>query len=360
MKKIIYIFSLILLFYFSYHFKNFPLFMLSISFFVLLGFFFKKINKNFLLILFSISMTITLIESTLFYLKTGKFVQNNSGKKTSSDIKYQKTFLGYQPKPGVYKYSIKKYTIGNNKFRVTPEINDLKKNKTISFFGGSFTFGYGLNDDETMPYLLQNYFKEWKINNYGINGYGVHQMLAHIQKDPKIIQDVNILVTDDGHIPRSSCQKHFSFGTPKFIFNDQKKLIRFGYCHFGVMDKIPLPKIIGSIINRSEIKNHIHQIFKVKDYYSNENVELYLAIIKKINETITKKEKKFFVGYMNNSNKLNKDIIKELIENNINVIDLSLEQNKKEYWLPDRHTTKEGNGKRAAIIFKYLNKNFIN
>ena len=86
MKKIIYIFPLILLFYFSYYFKNFPLFMLSVSFFILLGFFFKKINKNFLLILFSILMAITLIESTLFYLNTGKFVQINSGQKTLSDI----------------------------------------------------------------------------------------------------------------------------------------------------------------------------------------------------------------------------------------------------------------------------------
>ncbi len=330
--------------------------MLSISFLVLVGFFIKKINKNFLLILFSISITVTVIEGTLLYSNTGKFIQKSSSSNTSSNIKYEKTFLGYQPKPGIYKYSEKKYTIGNNKFRTTPEINDLKKNKTINFFGGSFTFGYGLNDNETMPYLLQKYFNDWKINNYGINGYGVHQMLAHIKKNPTIIKDVNILVTDEGHIPRSSCLRHFSFGTPKFLINDQKKLIRSGYCQFGIMDTIPLPKIVGSIINRSEIKNYIHKLIKTKEYYNEESIELYLAIIKKINETITKKEKNFFVGYMNNSDKLNKYIINELIESNINVIDISLDKNNKEYWLPDEHTTKKGNEKRAATIYNYLKK----
>ena len=36
------------------------------------------------------------------------------------------------------------------------------------------------------------------VNNYGISGYGVHQMLAQIIKEPNILSDINILVTDLG------------------------------------------------------------------------------------------------------------------------------------------------------------------
>ena len=331
------------------------------SFLILVGFFIKKINKNFLLILFSISITVTVIEGTLLYSNTGKFIQKSSSSNTSSNIKYEKTFLGYQPSPGIYKYSDKYYTIGNNKFRITPEINYLKKNKTINFFGGSFTFGYGLNDNETMPYLLQKYFSDWKINNYGINGYGVHQMLAHIQKNPEIIADINILMTTEGHIPRATCKRHFSFGTPKFILNDEKQLIRSGYCHFGIFDNLPIPKIFGSIVNRSEIKNYISKIFNnEKKFYDKNSKKLYVAIIKEINKIVLNNQKKLYVGYMESSDELNKSLIEMLLENNINIIDLSLDRKNDEYWLPDKHTSKKGNQKRVSIIYDHLKKNLIN
>ena len=335
--------------------------MLSISFFTLVGFFFKKISKNFILILFSISITITLIESILLFLNTGKILEINTGKKNLSNIKYEKTFLGYQPSPGIYKYSDKYYTIGNNKFRITPEINDLKKNKTINFFGGSFTFGYGLNDNETMPYLLQKYFNDWKINNYGINGYGVHQMLAQIQRNPEIIADINILITVEGHIPRATCKRHFSFGTPKYILDKNKQLQRSGYCHFGFLDGLPIPKIFGSIINRSEIKNYIFNFFNnEKNFYNKKNKELYVAIIKEINKIVTNNNKKLFVGYMESSDELNKSIIAMLLKNNIDIIDLSLDKNNNDYWLLDRHTSKKGNEKRVFIIHDYLKKFKLN
>ena len=32
-----------------------------------------------------------------------------------------------------------------------------------------------------------------------------------------------------------------------------------------------------------------------------------------------------------------------------------LDLNNKKYWLPDTHTSEEGNKKRANIIYKYLN-----
>ena len=351
----------------SYQLKNFVLFALSISLIILIGFFIKKINKNFLLFLFSISFILVLIEGFLFFILNKKSIIIDNNLNYTSNIKYEKTFLGYQPKPGVHNYKIvtngkvevnKFYSIGKNKFRITPEINNLIKNKSLNFFGGSFAFGFGLNDDETMPYLLQNYLKNWEINNFGINGYGVHQMLALIQREPNILADINILMTVEGHIPRATCKRHFSFGTPKYVIDKEEKLIRSGNCQFGIMDNIQIPKIFGSIINRSEIKNYIFNLLNSeKTFYNKSAREVYLAILEEINTIINKNGKTLIIGYMDTTSNLNKEIFDSIIERKITVVDLTLDKENEENWLPDRHTSKLGNEKRVFIIQKFLKEN---
>ena len=354
-----------LFFFISYYFKSLPLFLFALSLTSLFGFFFKFINKNILFILFSILFSLFIIETTLLYYTKGYIIKAKTSKNFSTNIKYKKSYLGYQPIPGIHNYKVisngkiiidKYYTINEDGFRMTPKINNLKATKSINFFGGSFTFGYGLNDDQTLPYYVQNYFTDWKVNNYGISGYGVHQMLAQIIKEPNILSDINILVTDSGHIPRVTCKRDFSFGTPKFILNEKKEVIKSGNCNFiSAMDHIPVPRIIGSIINRSMIKNRFLNIYQSKNYYDDESVELYIKIIKKINDIVDNNQKKFFIGFMNSTDEIDKKLIQILKKNNIDLIDLSLDLNNKKYWLPDTHTSAEGNKKRADIIYNYLN-----
>ena len=121
------------------------------------------------------------------------------------------------------------------------------------------------------------------------------------------------------------------------------------------MDHIPVPRIIGSIINRSMIKNRFLNIYQSKNYYDDESVELYIKIIKKINDIVDNNQKKFFIGFMNSTDEIDKKLIQILKKNNIDIIDLSLDLNNKKYWLPDTHTREDGNKKRANIIYKYLN-----
>jgi len=69
------------------------------------------------------------------------------------------------------------YTIGDDGLRITPkyELNEL--DQCIVIFGGSFTLGEGLNDEESMPYLIGN-FSKFNTYNLGFYGYGPHQMLS--------------------------------------------------------------------------------------------------------------------------------------------------------------------------------------
>ena len=253
------------------------------------------------------------------------------------------------------------YTINKNNYRFTPSINDLNKKKTFNFFGGSQTFGWGLSDDETLPYLTQFYFKEWDVNNYAISGYGVHHMLAQIKEEPRVIGDMNILVTFSAHIPRSSCKRDFTFGTPKYVLNDKREILRAGYCNFGFMNKLPLPSIVGSVLNRSEIKILLDKIYFRKSLFSEKDIELYLAIIKEINQTLFNQGKIFYVGYTSNENEIDEYILNKFKQNKIKTIDLSLDESNQKYKiLNDGHPTKLANTERSLAIWKYIKKNLNN
>jgi hypothetical protein len=50
------------------------------------------------------------------------------------------------------------------------------------FFGDSFTFGVGVNDDETLPNAF-SILSGMRVLNFGVAGYGPHQMLRLLERD---------------------------------------------------------------------------------------------------------------------------------------------------------------------------------
>lgn len=62
--------------------------------------------------------------------------------------------------------------IGQDGLRVSrPELDKKGKHHT-AFFGCSYTFGEGINDDETMVYKLNDKYPNEVFDNYGVSGYG--------------------------------------------------------------------------------------------------------------------------------------------------------------------------------------------
>jgi hypothetical protein len=75
------------------------------------------------------------------------------------------------------------YTIDSTGLRISPPYNGGEKGESILFFGDSFTFGIGVNDNETLPYVTGiKTGGKYCIYNFGFGGYGAHQMLASIEK----------------------------------------------------------------------------------------------------------------------------------------------------------------------------------
>src|SRR5262245_39695726 len=75
-----------------------------------------------------------------------------------------------------------RYTIGANGLRIASDGRFSAGTGCIWIFGDSFTFGGGLNDEETLPYQLYVMSRgRYRVHNLAFNGYGPHQMLASLQ-----------------------------------------------------------------------------------------------------------------------------------------------------------------------------------
>jgi hypothetical protein len=75
-----------------------------------------------------------------------------------------------------------RYTIGANGLRIAPPVAAAPLQGCILFFGDSFTFGEGLQDVQTVPYLVGlKTAGRYRIYNFSFHGYGAQQMLANLQ-----------------------------------------------------------------------------------------------------------------------------------------------------------------------------------
>lgn len=78
-----------------------------------------------------------------------------------------------------------KYTFDKHNRRLMPQADEHPEGALL-IFGCSFTFGYGLEDEQTWPYKLAKLLgPAWLVENYGQNGFGAQQMLGMIE-DKKI------------------------------------------------------------------------------------------------------------------------------------------------------------------------------
>ncbi|HOY33233.1 MAG TPA: hypothetical protein PKW80_15240 [Bacteroidales bacterium] len=107
------------------------------------------------------------------------------------------------------------------------------KKKHAIFLGCSLTFGFGLDFDGTIPFLFENKNPGFRSYNYGVTGYGPHQMCLFFDEGINIVND-SAVPEDSGfciytfindHLDRlyggSSCYS-YSGGNPDVYVKDNK------------------------------------------------------------------------------------------------------------------------------------------
>lgn len=63
--------------------------------------------------------------------------------------------------------------------RITPD-HDSTRQKFSLFFGCSIAYGFGLEDNQTLPYYFQKISNDCNAYNFGYSGYGTNHMLASL------------------------------------------------------------------------------------------------------------------------------------------------------------------------------------
>jgi hypothetical protein len=122
------------------------------------------------------------------------------------------------------------YTIDNNGLRISPNANRFDS-PSILFFGCSYTFCEGVNDEETMPYLTGKLTDgEFAVYNFGFHGYGPQHMLAQIEHglvDTIITRKPRyaIYLAITGHVERTKGLDEWLKDSPLYILDDKGEVV---------------------------------------------------------------------------------------------------------------------------------------
>jgi len=162
------------------------------------------------------------------------------------------------------------YTIDSDGLRKSPPFNGRHSTGCVLFFGGSFTFGEAVNDEETIPYWTGiKTLGQYLIYNFGFSGYGPHQMLSALEHGMveaviKCKPSYAIYQVIDAHVNRIAGLSFWDRHGPKYTLKKNGELIYNG--HFDdekttiretVIFQLKKSKVLKEMVNRYVYKNNI-------------------------------------------------------------------------------------------------------
>ncbi|MCQ9200653.1 MAG: hypothetical protein JJ846_007845 [Prochlorococcus marinus CUG1437] len=286
---------------------------------------FIKYNLSFLFVLISLFFS----AANLFIIVNNKINNNNRiiKKGNYNDIgnfkKGEEEPLGYRYISNRKNINSEKYLIKGTKkdliYDVTYNIDELNNrytpnskkyrnlNNSIIYLGGSFTFGEGLNDDQTLSYYIQELTGRAGLN-LGLHGYGAHQAL-HILKNDDILEkkikgykpNLVIYRAISQHINRTAGYAHWDVFGPCYKINKNKEVIFAGsFSECGLAKTSIYRQIIGKLITTNEpfSRKVLSKFLKESRYQSpvtKDNFEKYILIINEMKKASNKKNFEFLV-----------------------------------------------------------------
>ena len=246
------------------------------------------------------------------------------------------------------------YSIGEDGYRKSPSTEDFD----AYVYGGSYTFGEGLNDDETLVHFLW-LDHDLHVKSISAPGHGMQQALYKIEHGFSSLDEWNILLTAPWHSFRSACKRDYSIGTPKYKIVNNFAVLN-GVCN-EFFDK---NRYLHTILDRSEIYKLVIRVLPNNpNELSNDDIELYLAIIRSIARETRQNRSRLAIAFIRSENELladvtwsNDSIMQELKTIADIVVDVTLAEKPEELDRRfqihelDPHPSAEANRVRAGLI----------
>jgi hypothetical protein len=214
----------------------------------------------------------------------------------------QDDLLGWAPAKGMHATSIElgpgglfhqpagvlfdvKYTIDSDGLRIAPPYRQDDLLGAVLFFGCSFTFGEGLQDNQTLPYQVgAQSGGRYRTFNLAFNGYSPIQMLAAIDSGmlrriadttPRYVYYVAI----PQHVWRVAGRIAWIQHQPRYVLDASGGVQRSGYFE----DYKPLSKVLGIRHGARQLKKSaIWRILELRESgVTEDDMRLYLALVRR-------------------------------------------------------------------------------
>lgn len=258
------------------------------------------------------------------------------------------------------------YTIDKNLNR---QVISATSGPTIAFFGDSFTFGTGLNDKDTLPQQVADFYKSRvRVLNFGFPGYGPQQFLRALETDmyDKLLRrQTRLVVFEAGSwlVERASCQAGWMLRAPRYKLIGDKPVFQ-GACYQH------WPSFFTELFTNTAL----YHVFVEGALHgpSHADVDLFIAILARADELVREKYGAptliLYVRsddrYLKRSGYTDAKIMQRLREKGIDVIDATLSSKDfpgKHLSIPgDGHPSGVANAARAKMVKTYIEDKDVN
>jgi hypothetical protein len=263
------------------------------------------------------------------------------------------------PKTGAVIYSVD-YGIDSNLLRQT---HSIETGPTIVFFGDSFTFGFGVNDPDTLPQLFADSLdRKQRVLNLAVGGFGPQQFLREMETglyDPVIGAQPKLFIftTAVWHAERTACKYSWGARAPRYALENDRVVFK-GACYEGLALRAQ-QWLWDSASYRYFIEPYRRKV-------SHDDVELYIRILL---AAVKLAKEKYGVptlvpyiseqkGYFAGTGFSDEAIIQRLKDGGAVVVDVSLDHEAVKgatLTIPgDGHPTPLANRIRAGVLKAYI------
>lgn len=250
--------------------------------------------------------------------------------------------------------------------------SDIKtdKNILIAFHGCSFTYGVGVNDSETYPYILQQKFPSLTIENHGVPGYGQVQALLELEQALNSDKKPNVVIVNylSFHDERNALNTAYEQKIRDSYFKSLEtfpEIAKIDYAFpFGSVQNDSLITEFRSIhditstlplIGYSAIMNTLQTVTDQIRVNSKEDQKITFAFIDRIHSLCKTANIKLMISYMSNDDATNK-LIAHCKAASIPVIDLFIDLTQQTYTNApyDSHPNARAHQEYAEKLLPYL------